>query len=51
VFEAWAGVSWEEGPGRAQEWEFELLMDLGDLDLHLDLDAVGLDVQELGISV
>jgi hypothetical protein len=51
VFEAWAGVSWEEGPGKAQEWEFGLLMDLGDLDLRLDLDDIGLDVQELGISV
>jgi hypothetical protein len=51
VFEAWAGISWEEGPSRAQEWEFGLLMDFGDLDVHLDSDTVGLDVHEPGISV
>ncbi len=57
VFEAWHGVSWEEGPGRAQAWEFGPLMDLGDLGdlgdlvVHLDMGAAGLDVQEPAISV
>ena len=28
VFEGWHGVNWEEGPGRAAEWEIGQLMDL-----------------------
>lgn len=58
VFDDWPGVSWEEGPGRAQAWEYGQLVDLGnlgdlgDLDGGLGMDAaVGIDLQELGISV
>ncbi|KAF2825901.1 hypothetical protein CC86DRAFT_294548 [Ophiobolus disseminans] len=45
VFEGWEGVYWDDGPGRAQEWELGLLVDLSDeldfagLDLHFDLQA------------
>ena len=44
--------------GRAQAWEYDQLVDLGnlgdlgDLDGGLGMDAaVGIDLQELGISV
>ncbi|KAI4954170.1 hypothetical protein J4E91_001880 [Alternaria rosae] len=55
VFDDWPGVLWEEGPVRAQAWEYGQLVDLGELgelDGGLDMDAaVGIDLQELGISV
>jgi hypothetical protein len=52
VFDDWPGVSWEEGPSKAREWEYGRLVDLGGLDVHLNMDAtVGLDLQELGMSV
>lgn len=47
IFEKWEGISWEEGPLKAQEWELSLL---GDLNLNLDVD-VDLDGVDLGIPV
>jgi len=52
VFDDWPGVNWEEGSVRAQAWEYGQLVDLGELDGGLDMDAaIGVDLQELGISV
>ncbi|KAH7384358.1 hypothetical protein DE146DRAFT_223625 [Phaeosphaeria sp. MPI-PUGE-AT-0046c] len=43
IFDGWAGVNWDEGPVRAQEWELSLLGDL-DLNLDVDIDFGGLDL-------
>jgi hypothetical protein len=31
IFECWHGVDWDQGTQRAEEWEFEQLLDLGDI--------------------
>lgn len=43
IFDAWPGVIWEEGPKRAEEWEFEQLLDL-DSDLGSFMAATSLGV-------
>jgi len=46
VFEGWEGVNWEDGPGKAEEWEMGSLVDLeNEFDFSgLDLDS-SLDLQ------
>lgn len=31
IFEDWPGVDWKTGPTKAEEWEFEQLLDLSDI--------------------
>ncbi|KAH7371243.1 hypothetical protein BKA66DRAFT_188620 [Pyrenochaeta sp. MPI-SDFR-AT-0127] len=44
IYEEWVGVSWDEGPKKAEEWEFGQLLDLG------ALDPVGFEMAGVGIS-
>ncbi|EFQ93061.1 hypothetical protein PTT_09673 [Pyrenophora teres f. teres 0-1] len=38
VFEGWHGVDWEEGPGRAAEWEIRQLVDLDGFSMEIVFD-------------
>lgn len=41
VFEGWEGVDWDDGPGKAEEWDMGTLVDLSD---ELDFGGLGLDL-------
>lgn len=43
VFEGWYGVNWDEGPGRAAEWELGQLMDLDDFSMDMVMDVTDSD--------
>ncbi|CAO2655150.1 Nn.00g102140.m01.CDS01 [Neocucurbitaria sp. VM-36] len=43
IFEGWEGIDWDDGPRRAEEWEFGQLLDLD--------DVASLDISDLSMSV
>ncbi|KAF2848128.1 hypothetical protein T440DRAFT_429378, partial [Plenodomus tracheiphilus IPT5] len=46
IFEDWEGIDWDGGPRRADQWEIDQFLDLGEVDLEeiLSLDAMTVDV-------
>ncbi|KAI8932176.1 hypothetical protein NX059_011058 [Plenodomus lindquistii] len=50
VFQNWDGVYWDDGPTRADLWELDQLLDLGDVNVYEVLGLATMTADELNMA-